>query len=54
MKSKSLAAVQWVFLLVAVISWIYYFFTGEGWIPLVVASVASVVFGVMLALELFD
>ncbi len=54
MGSKSVAIVQWVFLLVAVVSWIYYFYSGQTWIPLVVASVASVVFGVMMALELFD
>ena len=54
MKSKSSAAVQWVLLLVAAISWIYYLSSGQGWLPLVIASVASVIFGVMMALELFD
>ncbi len=54
MKSKSIAVIQWALLLVAVVSWASYFMTGEGWVPLVVGSSSSVLFGIMFMLELFD
>ncbi len=54
MKSRSLAIVCWFFLLVAVVFWILWFVSDLGWISLVVAGVSSVVFGVMLFLELFE
>ena len=54
MKSRSLAFVQWFFLLVAVVFWISYFLGALGWISLVAASISSVVFGVMFFLELFE
>ena len=54
MKSRSLVMVNWFFLLVAVVFWISWFVSDLGWISLVVASISSVVFGVMLFLELFE
>ena len=54
MKSKPVAAVQWVLFLVAVVSWVAYFSSGEGWIPLVVGATCSVLFGIMFTLELFE
>ncbi len=54
MKSRSLVMVSWFFLLVAVVFWISWFVSDLGWISLVVASISSVVFGVMLFLELFE
>ncbi|MBM44364.1 MAG: hypothetical protein CMJ36_05065 [Phycisphaerae bacterium] len=54
MKSRSLAFTCWVFLLVAVVSWITWFIGDLGWISLVVAAACSIVFGVLFFLQLFE
>lgn len=54
MKSRSLAIVCWFFLLMGVVSWIFWFVSDLGWIALAAATASSVVFGVLFFLELFE
>ena len=54
MKSKSLAAVQWIFLLISIITWVMYLRGDMETVSVIVASISSVVFGVLFCYQLFD
>lgn len=54
MKSKSLAAVQWILLLVAIVTWVMYLRGDMETVSVIVASICSVVFGVLFCYQLFD
>lgn len=54
MKSKAHVIVQWILLLVAIIFWVLYL-RGDIETPaVIIASISSVVFGVMFCYQLFD
>ncbi len=54
MKSKSLAVVQWILLLLAVIFWVLYLRGDVETAAVLIASISSVVFGVLFCYQLFD
>ena len=54
MKSKPVAFVQWIFFLLAVFFWAMYLMGHMESTAAVIASISSVIFGVMFRLELFD
>jgi hypothetical protein len=53
-KSKPVAFVQWIFFLLAVFFWALYLMGHMADTSAVIASISSVIFGVMFCLELFD
>ena len=54
MKSKTHVIVQWILLLLAIIFWVLYL-RGDIETPaVIIASISSVVFGVMFCSQLFD
>lgn len=54
MKSKSLAAVQWILLLLAIVFWVLYLRGDVETAAVIIASISSVVFGVLFCYQLFD
>ncbi|MEE2719158.1 MAG: hypothetical protein VX727_05180 [Planctomycetota bacterium] len=54
MKSKLLAAVQWTLLVIAIITWVMYLRGDMETVSVIVASISSVVFGVLFCYQLFD
>jgi len=54
MKPKAHVIVQWILLLVSIIFWVLYL-RGDIETPaVIIASISSVVFGVMFCYQLFD
>ena len=54
MKSKSLVIVQWILLLVAIVTWVMYLRGDLETVSVIVASISSVAFGVLFCYQLFD
>tara|TARA_B100001121_G_scaffold146577_1_gene128205 strand:- start:8820 stop:9017 length:198 start_codon:yes stop_codon:yes gene_type:complete len=54
MNSKLLVAVQWTLLVIAIITWVMYLRGDMETVSVIVASISSVVFGVLFCYQLFD